>query len=97
MGRAIVEAMALGVPPVATAVGGIPSVVVDGECGRLVPPEDARALACALIDLGRSPGARAALGEAARGRAELFSTDEAARRLLALYATARDRVGTRAA
>jgi glycosyltransferase involved in cell wall biosynthesis/SAM-dependent methyltransferase len=88
MGRAIVEAMALGVPPVGTRVGGIPSVIVDGECGRVVPPEDALALARALIELGRYPGARAKLGEAARRRAELFSTEEATRCLLALYATA---------
>jgi glycosyltransferase involved in cell wall biosynthesis len=88
MGRAIVEAMALGVPPVGTRVGGIPSVIADGESGRIVPPEDPVALARALIQLGRDPGARAALGAAARRRAELFSTEEATRRLLALYATA---------
>ena len=88
MGRAIVEAMALGVPPIGTRVGGIPSVIIDGECGRVVPPEDALALARALIELGRYPASRAKLGEAARRRAELFSTEEATRRLLALYATA---------
>jgi glycosyltransferase involved in cell wall biosynthesis len=87
MGRAIVEAMALGVPPVGTTVGGIPSVIVDRECGRLVPSEDALALARALIELGRAPATRATLGEAARRRAELFSTEEATRRLLGLYAT----------
>jgi glycosyltransferase involved in cell wall biosynthesis len=85
MGRAIVEAMALGVPPVATTVGGIPAVVEDGVSGRLVPPEDAPALARALIELGRDPAPRAKLGEAARRRAELFSSEEAGRRLLALY------------
>jgi glycosyltransferase involved in cell wall biosynthesis len=88
MGRAIVEAMALGVPPVATAVGGIPAVVGDGESGCLVPPGDAAALARALVALGRDPARRARLGAAARCRAELFSTEEAARRLLALYAAA---------
>jgi glycosyltransferase involved in cell wall biosynthesis len=87
MGRAIVEAMALGVPPVGTTVGGIPSVIVDGECGRLVPPEDPGTLARVLVELGQAPGVRASLGEAARRRAALFSAEEATRRLLALYAT----------
>lgn len=86
MGRALVEAMALGVPVVGTAVGGIPSVIGDDEGGRVVAPEDAVALAAALVELGRDPALRAKLGEAARGRAERFSADVAAARLLALYA-----------
>jgi glycosyltransferase involved in cell wall biosynthesis len=86
MGRALVEAMALGVPVVGAAVGGIPAVIVDGESGRLVPPEDVDALARALTALAADPGTRRQLGDAACRRAELFSTDEAARRLLALYA-----------
>ena len=86
MGRALVEAMALGVPVVAAAVGGIPAVVVDGECGRLMPPENPPALARALIDLGGDPVSRRRLAEAACRRAELFSTEEATGRLLAVYA-----------
>jgi glycosyltransferase involved in cell wall biosynthesis len=86
MGRALVEAMALGLPVVAAAVGGIPAVVVDGECGRLIPPEDPSALARALIDLGLDPGSRRRLGDAAGRRAEQFSTEQAACRLLAVYA-----------
>jgi glycosyltransferase involved in cell wall biosynthesis len=86
MGRAIVEAMALGVPPVGAAVGGIPAVIEDGTSGRLVPPGDPAALARVLVELGRDPAPRAKLGEGARRRAELFSSDVAARRLLALYA-----------
>ena len=87
MGRVIVEAMALGLPVVATAVGGIPDVVTDGECGRLVGPEDVDALAAALIELGRDPALRRKLGEAAVQRAEAFSTAVAAEKLLAVYAT----------
>jgi glycosyltransferase involved in cell wall biosynthesis len=87
MGRALVEAMALGVPVVATAVGGIPAVVVDGECGRLVEPENPAALARALIEMGVEGAPRAKLGAGARARAELFSSEESARRLLGLYAT----------
>ena len=86
MGRVIVEAMALGLPVVATAVGGIPDVVTDGECGRLVEPEDSGALAAALIELGRDPALRRKLGEAASARAEAFSTSVANEKLLAVYA-----------
>jgi glycosyltransferase involved in cell wall biosynthesis len=87
MGRVIVEAMALGLPVVATAVGGIPDVVTDGECGRLVEPEDVDALAAALVELGRDPALRRKLGEAAVRRAEAFSTAVASEKLLAVYAT----------
>jgi len=87
MGRVIVEAMALGLPVVATAVGGIPDVVTDGECGRLVEPEYVDALAAALVDLGRDPALRRKLGEAAVRRAEAFSTAVASEKLVAVYAT----------
>jgi glycosyltransferase involved in cell wall biosynthesis len=86
MGRVIVEAMALGIPVVATAVGGIPDVVTDGESGRLVPPEDAEALAAALVELGRDEALRDKLGEAAQARAESFSSAVAREKLLAVYA-----------
>ena len=86
MGRALVEAMALGRPVVATAVGGIPAVIADAECGRLIPPDDPEALAEALIELGRDAGLRRKLGEAGRQRAETFSTTVANEKLLSLYA-----------
>jgi glycosyltransferase involved in cell wall biosynthesis len=47
-GRVLIEAMATGVPVIATAVGGIPEVCVDGVTGLLVPPEDPDALAVAI-------------------------------------------------
>jgi glycosyltransferase involved in cell wall biosynthesis len=86
MGRSLVEAMALGVPVVASAVGGIPAVVGDDEVGRLVPPDDAEALAAALLELAEDRALRAKLGEAARVRARRFSTAMAEARMLALYA-----------
>lgn len=48
---AILEAMALGKPVVATAVGGVPSVVLDGETGRLVPPKSPADLATTMAEL----------------------------------------------
>jgi glycosyltransferase involved in cell wall biosynthesis len=47
-GRILIEAMAAQVPIVASAVGGIPEVCVDGSTGLLVPPDDPDALAAAL-------------------------------------------------
>ena len=85
MGRVVVEAMALGLPVVGTAVGGIPAVIVEGECGRLVPPGDVPALARALADLGRDEGLRRGLGEAALRRAAEFSTAVADAAMRAVY------------
>ena len=85
MGRVLVEAMALGLPVVGTRVGGIADVILDGECGLVVPPEDAGALAEALVELGLDAARRAKLAEAARPRAEAFSTPVAAAAMRALY------------
>jgi D-inositol-3-phosphate glycosyltransferase len=63
------EAMALGVPVVATAVGGQIDSVVHGRTGLHVPPRDPRALADALRELLDDPARRKAFGEAGRRRA----------------------------
>lgn len=50
-GLAIVQAMSVGLPVVATSTGGIPEVVIDGKTGYLVPPKDVKALAKAIIEI----------------------------------------------
>ena len=72
---AIMEAMALGLPVVATAVGGVPELVVDGETGLLVPPRDPAALADAIRRVIDDEGDRKRLGEAGRARVRTFFTD----------------------
>ena len=85
MGRVLVEAMAIGVPVVGTTVGGIPDVILDGECGLLVPPGDTAALGEALAELGMDVALRVKLGAGARPRAEAFSTGVAAAAMGAIY------------
>ncbi|MFH1466115.1 MAG: glycosyltransferase family 4 protein [Pseudomonadota bacterium] len=67
---ALMEGMSLGRPAVTTPIGGIPEIVVDGESGLLVPPEDPERLGAALIRLLREPALAARLGSAARARYE---------------------------
>lgn len=66
---AAMEAMAAGRPVVATAVGGVPEVVADGETGLLIPPGDAEALAAAVEALLADPERAAEMGERGRRRA----------------------------
>lgn len=67
---AVLEAAALGVPAVATRVGGTAECVLDGETGLLVPPGDAEALAAAVAGLLADPALRRQMGERARQRIE---------------------------
>jgi glycosyltransferase involved in cell wall biosynthesis len=87
-GIAIVEAMAAGRPVIASAVGGIPEIVVREDTGLLVPPGDARALAGAIASLLSRPDRARAMGARGRERArERFSIEAAVRRHQQLYDT----------
>jgi sugar transferase (PEP-CTERM/EpsH1 system associated) len=82
----ILEAMASGLPVVATNVGGNPELVEEGVTGTLVPAEDPEALAREIVASFRAPRLAEARGRAGRERAEkLFSLDGMVRRYGELY------------
>jgi sugar transferase (PEP-CTERM/EpsH1 system associated) len=82
----VLEAMATGLPVVATAVGGNPELVRDGDTGALVPPSDPAAMAEALLAYTADDVRRRAHGSAARERAlERFSLEGMLERYTALY------------
>ena len=83
-GLALLEAMLCGLPVVASRVSSIPEIVVDGQTGVLVPPDDARELAAALQRVLADPGELGAQG-LARARAQ-FSVAAMAERTVAVYA-----------
>ena len=82
----VLEAMAAGLPVVATAVGGTPEVVVNDVTGLLIPPRDPQALADAIHRLLRDPELRQRMGQAGRARvAEHFSVEQMVRKTETLY------------
>ncbi|HZI90335.1 MAG TPA: glycosyltransferase family 4 protein [Thermoleophilaceae bacterium] len=83
------EAMTLGVPVVATDVGGMPELITDGVSGRLVPAADPAALAQALKDTLDDPSKGRSYAEAARrGLRRSFSTQQMMGRLRDIYLAA---------
>jgi glycosyltransferase involved in cell wall biosynthesis len=83
--RAVLEAMAMGIPAIASRRGVLPEIVADGSTGTLVD-ETEESLAAALIDVDRNPPVWRARGEAARTRAlEQFPLDRLATELDVLY------------
>jgi glycosyltransferase involved in cell wall biosynthesis len=85
MPMAVLEAMAAGLPVVATAVGGIPELLEDGENGMLVAPRAPKDLSRALERLCRDPRLRLRMGSRSARLAQDFDIDLYARRLSSIY------------
>jgi L-malate glycosyltransferase len=84
----LLDAQSLGVPIVATAVGGVPDVVEDGATGRLVPERDPEALARAILEALDHPEASRQWVERARASVRRFSVDRMVERTLEEYGLA---------
>ena len=92
------EAMACGVPVVATAVGGLTDTVIPDVTGRLVSPRKPRECAEAILSMLNHPFTRNSLGAAGRDRARSrYSWDRIAHETLAVYDTAVDKAAALAA
>jgi glycosyltransferase involved in cell wall biosynthesis len=85
LGTAVLDAMALGVPAVAFATGGIPEVITDHATGLLVPEGDLSGFAGATGRLITDPDFRKMLGDAARIRAKSFDALEMTKGTEAVY------------
>ena len=84
LGTTLIDAMALGRPIVATAVGGVPELLAP-DAGALVPAGDAHAIAAAVRQLLDDPAGAAALGARARRAAGAFGADRMAERTSHVY------------
>jgi len=85
-GRVIVEAMAAELPVVATRVGGVPDVVIDGETGILVPPASPQALASAIVKMLADKGNAKQMGQAGKRQVDPeFSVETMVKQIDMLY------------
>jgi glycosyltransferase involved in cell wall biosynthesis len=82
---ALMEALALGLPVVATDVGGVSELVTDGKEGVLVPPALPARLADALVELALDPEQRTAMAEQARARSDLLDARRSVREIESVY------------
>jgi glycosyltransferase involved in cell wall biosynthesis len=91
---ALLEAMAASLPVVATAVGGVPEVVVDGVTGLLVPPRDPEALSKAILTLLKDRDLQHSMGQAGRERVtRCFSVERMVKETEVLYESMMTRKG----
>jgi glycosyltransferase involved in cell wall biosynthesis len=85
MGRALVEAMALGKWVVASDIGGIPDLVTHGKTGFLVPPKNPGQLAQYLQILIEDEGKRKSMGQAGKEMALNFNIETMVAKIAELY------------
>lgn len=85
LGSVLLEGMQAGLPIVASAVGGIPDVIVDGENGCLVAPGDAAALGARVTEVLGDAGLAERLRAGARAHAHRYRWDVLAQRVLEVY------------
>ena len=85
LGTSVIDAMAIGVPPIAFAVGGLPEVIEDGKSGILVPAGDVNAFMRAASELITNGALRTRLGEGAKIRAKEFDAKKMIERTAEVY------------
>ncbi len=85
-GLVLIEAMSFGLPVIATDAGGVPEIVIDGQTGILVPPEDAAALRKAIQRLLKDDELRRGMGTRGRERVvQRYQLDDHMARLVEIF------------
>jgi glycosyltransferase involved in cell wall biosynthesis len=87
-GIVLLEAMAAGLPVIASRVGGIPEIVAEGRTGLLVEPDNADALARSLQLLSQDESLRLSMGRAAREHVKEYAWDSVVPRILSVFVEA---------
>jgi len=86
LGLSVMEAMACGIPVVASNVGGLPALVQDGKTGLLVQPDHPEALARAILQFLRNPSLASSIAKEAKQLIErLYSAEDMVKKTLAVY------------
>lgn len=86
-GNVALESLALGVPVVASAIGGLPEIVTDGETGFLVEPGDPGEIARAVLQILQNPRLRARMSRAAREKVQRFTMESYVENLERIYSS----------